>query len=106
MPREIEELFYRLELRTKGFEEGVDRSKKAAKSLTEYIAANPTAAFGALGAVAIYAGVKLTEMAAAVDSAARRVRASLPLTQGQFEGLRRSARAMRMRSYWPIPRCG
>lgn len=84
----LESLYYEIDMRTQGFERGIDEAKHALTKFTQFIAGNPMLVLAALGAALLAVGYKATEMAADVDRSVRKVQAAMPLTTAQLKTLR------------------
>lgn len=77
MPR-LDRFWYEIDAETKGFDEGILQSGGKLKQFAEYAAGPPLVVLGALGAAAVVAGYKATQMAAAFDTSMRKVSAAAP----------------------------
>lgn len=77
MPR-LDRFWYEIDAETRGFDEGILQSGDKLKKFAEYAAGQPLVVIGALGAAAVVAGYKATQMAAAFDTSMRKVSAAAP----------------------------
>lgn len=78
MSREIDQLFYTLQVRTEGVQEGLANAQRSLARFTDFVKANPAASTAALGAALIAVGTKATSMARDVEAAGRRINAVFP----------------------------
>lgn len=79
----IERLIFKLDAETNGFEDRIDDARTKVKELSSFLTRDPRIAAAALSAALLSVAVVATKMAAEVDQAMRKLRATLPTgTQG------------------------
>lgn len=78
MARKISELFFELRAKTEGLKADLDASERHLGKWSTFVASNPIAVAGALGAVLLGIGIKATVMAAETDKAIRSITANMP----------------------------
>jgi ElaB/YqjD/DUF883 family membrane-anchored ribosome-binding protein len=88
----VARLFYQLEANTKGLDRDLQGVEKSFGRTAAFIKANPAAALTGLATAALAVGVQATQMAAEVDTALRKISASLPEAAGRMDDLKKVTR--------------
>lgn len=88
----IDSLFYELELRAESWEQGLETARTAGKKFTDFVTAHPIAVAGLLATAFVAVGLHAAQMAGEVDTAVRKIGASLPEATARMEDLKGTAR--------------
>lgn len=90
MARRIDNVFYELELRSKGFKEGILDAEKSAKRFTAFMTRNPIAVTGAMAAALGTAALAAARFAGELDTSMRRAALRIPGAKSQIDAMRGS----------------
>lgn len=90
MARKIEELFYELRARTEGLSKDLEESQRQLGKWSTFVANNPTAVAGALGAAILGIGIKAIEASDKTERAIRSITTNMPRGAASADELRRA----------------
>lgn len=88
--RLLAELFYDIRAKTTGLQSDLKLAETQFGKLTAFVKANPVAALTALGVALGSLAIKAIKAAAETESAMRQIKAAVPATKEEIDGLRQS----------------